>query len=437
MSLMRQGTGCERFEELSALAIVGRVSSEEFLELKTHLESCKACREEHESFSAILLDQLPLAHFEMTTSDSLQVASANTENMEAVGEFAGSSPSVAAKGLKSDSEPVSLTNVMRWLAGNAPSRYAHFAVLVLLFVAGALVFKVYTYSKQLRFQDAELRRLNREVPSPANISSVLPARGAPRETEVGQDGLKAARIREVETRFARLLARDEKLKRELEEASSAIASLRAEVESSRGEESALSARLNEAEQSLAKVGDELEKGRNLRIQDADTIRRQQERLQQAEQELAGVTSSVERDRQLLAADRDIRDLMGARNLRIIDVFDVDGKGRTRKPFGRVFFTEGKSLIFYAFDLGTGRPSVQSASYQAWGYEGSYNHAVRSLGIFYQDDRNANRWVLKFDDPSVLEEIDSVFVTVEPPGGSNKPTGTKLLAAYLKANINHP
>jgi len=46
-------------------------------------------------------------------------------------------------------------------------------------------------------------------------------------------------------------------------------------------------------------------------------------------------------------------------------------------------------------------------------------------------------VLKFDDPNVLAEIDSVFVTIEPPGGSKKPTGGRLLAAYVKANLNHP
>jgi hypothetical protein len=54
-----------------------------------------------------------------------------------------------------------------------------------------------------------------------------------------------------------------------------------------------------------------------------------------------------------------------------------------------------------------------------------------------DDQKQNRWVLKFDDPTILAEIDSVFVTVEPPGGSAKPTGHKLLYAYLKANPNHP
>ena len=42
--------------------------------------------------------------------------------------------------------------------------------------------------------------------------------------------------------------------------------------------------------------------------------------------------------------------MGARKLYIADVFDVDSGSRTRKPFGRVFYTQSKSLIFYAFDL---------------------------------------------------------------------------------------
>jgi len=129
--------------------------------------------------------------------------------------------------------------------------------------------------------------------------------------------------------------------------------------------------------------------------------------------------------------------MGARNLRIVDIFDVDGKGKTKKAFGRVFFTEGKSLIFYAFDLEKTKPSIIAASYQAWGYQGSVQNEVRNLGIFYQDDQKANRWVLKFDDPNVLAEIDSVFVTIEPAGGSKKPTGNRLLAAYMKANLNHP
>jgi len=129
--------------------------------------------------------------------------------------------------------------------------------------------------------------------------------------------------------------------------------------------------------------------------------------------------------------------MGARNLHVVDLVDVDSKGKDRRALGRVFYTQGKSLIFYAFDLGDRGTVKRNASFQAWGTGGSAQSAARSLGIFYVDDQKQNRWVLKFEDPSILAEIDSVFVTVEPPGGSAKPTGRGFLYAYLKAIANHP
>jgi seryl-tRNA synthetase len=61
------------------------------------------------------------------------------------------------------------------------------------------------------------------------------------------------------------------------------------------------------------------------------------------------TESAEQQ-ELLAHDRDIRELMGARDLYIAEVYDVARSGETQKPFGRVFYTKEKSLIFYAYDL---------------------------------------------------------------------------------------
>jgi hypothetical protein len=61
----------------------------------------------------------------------------------------------------------------------------------------------------------------------------------------------------------------------------------------------------------------------------------------------------------------------------------------------------------------------------------------SLGIFYQDSGAKKRWVLKFEDAQTLEHIDAVFVTVEPNGGSQKPSGKPLLFASLKIEPNHP
>jgi predicted RNase H-like nuclease (RuvC/YqgF family) len=56
-------------------------------------------------------------------------------------------------------------------------------------------------------------------------------------------------------------------------------------------------------------------------------------------------SLMERDRtideqqELLAHDRDIRELMGARDLYIAEVYDVARTGVTQKPFRRVFYTK--------------------------------------------------------------------------------------------------
>ena len=64
------------------------------------------------------------------------------------------------------------------------------------------------------------------------------------------------------------------------------------------------------------------------------------------------------------------------------------------------------------------------------------HAL-NLGIFYEDNAAKKRWVLKLDDPRTLAQIDAVFVTVEPHGGSEKPSGKPLLFAYLRVDPNHP
>ena len=148
-------------------------------------------------------------------------------------------------------------------------------------------------------------------------------------------------------------------------------------------------------------------------------------------------STVQQHERFLASDRDIRELMGARDLYIADVFDVDQNGKTQKPFGRAFYTRGKSLIFYAFDLDR-QPHLRNAStFQAWGRRGLSDKRPLNMGIFYLDNETNKRWVLKFDDPEALAQVDAVFVTIEPRGGSQKPSGKQLLFASLRSIPNHP
>lgn len=182
---------------------------------------------------------------------------------------------------------------------------------------------------------------------------------------------------------------------------------------------------------------------NLRLERDKTVTR----TASLEAKIAELTSAnQDQDRRLkdtdqyLSSDRDIRELMGARKLYIADVFDVDGSSRTQKPFGRVFYTQGKSLIFYAFDLDREPGVVNASTFQVWGQREApqgQQGSPMNLGILYMDNESKRRWVMRFDDPKKLAEIDAVFVTVEPRGGSHKPTNKPFLYALLRNEANHP
>jgi len=146
---------------------------------------------------------------------------------------------------------------------------------------------------------------------------------------------------------------------------------------------------------------------------------------------------IDQQQELLAHDRDIRDLMGARDLYVAEVYDVERTGETKKPYGRLFYTKGKSLIFYAYDLDQQAGVKNASTFQAWGRRGPDRQQALDLGVFYVDSSSKKRWVLRFDDPRVLAQIDAVFVTVEPNGGSHKPSNKPLLFAYLHIDPNHP
>jgi hypothetical protein len=215
-----------------------------------------------------------------------------------------------------------------------------------------------------------------------------------------------------ETQLSQLSLQRDQLSEQLQKARQAYDLVEAELASVRGER-------DKARLQLASV--------ETHINELSVLNQEQERR-------------LKDSEQYLSSDRDIRDLMSARNLYIADVFDVDGHSRTRKPFGRVFFTRGKSLLFYAFDLEQQSHLKSASTFQVWGQkETVQNETPRpvDLGILYLDSEANRRWSLHFDNPRTLSEIDAVFVTVEPNGGSLKPTGRPFLFATLQKEANHP
>jgi hypothetical protein len=99
--------------------------------------------------------------------------------------------------------------------------------------------------------------------------------------------------------------------------------------------------------------------------------------------------------------------MGARNLHILDVVDTDTRGKSRPAFGRIFFTEGKSLLFYAYDLNEAKLEKADYQYQVWAEKEGLSGQAEKLGIFYSDDKAQNRWVFKCDDQIAIRLIQKV------------------------------
>jgi hypothetical protein len=187
---------------------------------------------------------------------------------------------------------------------------------------------------------------------------------------------------------------------------------------------------------LSRESQEIDAVHAARASDAAALAGERAQLAQLTGRLRELEQMISRQQELLAIDKDIRDVLGARNLRIIDVRDDGTPGRQRGLPGRVFYTEGKQLIFYAYDLqNKGNPA--KVAFQAWGKGEGRSQPAVSLGVLYVDDVAQRRWMVKFEDPQVLAHIDQVFVTVEPPGGSARPTGKQLLFAAIPPQPNHP
>ena len=398
----------DRFRELASLAAIGELSPEEHEEFRRHKDTCPECREI------------------IAKTTSLATAA-----------FLAGSPNKEDEALRVERHRRLREGIAQHLPAVGPvsfvgrNRHVVAAGIAAAFLLGTGVGVVVGY----RALPARVIKTSLPVERPAEA----PVQRAP--VLAYDEGL---RLQAVVT----------DLQKRMEETHEDNVALRDKLALSDRHTTELETRLNELEKQSNTQGKELAQSRNdltaartelSQAKEAvSASQRKIDSLQFAladrEARLTEVSASVEREREMLSAGREIRDIMGARDLHIVDVIDRDGKGRARKAFGRAFYTQGKSLIFYAFDLPTKNTADGKFVYAAWGSNSNNlsSRTARSLGIFYNDDQTQHRWAMKFDDPKVLEEIDTVFVTLEPAGRPfATPTGKPLLEAYFGTPPNHP
>jgi hypothetical protein len=419
----------QKFKELAVLAQRGKISDIEQFELNNHLRVCRACQHVCDEYSLIRAVGMPF------------LAAAFDQDREAEEWDNRPAHDRLMARLRSLDDRASPRETAE--PGNAryffyPQKTAFRLGVAVLAACILVAIAASMYWMGVRTRVTAHQNLPVTI---SGVQEIAAAKDEKRELIAAQN----AQLLRVQSELAKTRRQIVRLQQTLQadESHSALVAMdhaktAEQLHAASAERDVLADKLRDAEQSYQLLQAQFT---NLRADHEKTLLHTtslQKRVDELEVSVRDQERRLKDDQQYLASDRDIRELMGARKLYIADVFDVDSGSRTRKPFGRVFYTQNKSLVFYAFDLDR-QPGVKTASaFQVWGQRDAeeQNHAT-NLGILYMDSDSNRRWVLKIDDPKQLGEIDAVFVTIEPRGGSQKPTGKPFLYALLRKEANHP
>ena len=419
------------FEELCALAAIGELSPAEFAELQQHLAGCDDCRELYADFRRIASDELgSVAVRDMRSQPSDEDTSALDEN-ELLKRFLAraqrerhATPSgeidFSKLPMKRQAFLSGVTRLLHWLQRPALS----YGTVGLLLCAVAAM-------SAYRLKEAQLS------PTLADLQSKLADWKNRAESASSKEQLTSQELQRSETERAALQkslleaqTRYSQLQIEQNRLASELAVARSQAQQQQQELQTASASVLEKSHQIAELQTRVQNA----VQRTDEQRRIAENLQ-AKLDWARENTRPATPESQGFSDIDAKDLFGARDLHIVDVYDVASNGKTRRSYGRVYYAEKKLLIFYAFDLQDKKRGA--AAFQAWGYRQPDEAKPESLGLFSMDDPSVNRWVLKVNNPRVLEHIDAVFVTAENAKGSLSPRGQRLMYANLAAPPNHP
>ena len=401
----------EQYEELCALAASGQASSDELADLRSHLEDCPSCRSAAYDFtqiSAQVLSQVAAKrlHCEIPSGMTQRfVARARSEGIEMSRE----------KSLSAPKPPRNTVSV------------AACAIVAVALVAGLLVVGK---QKSPRFMASP----QQSVASPIQTTTADSSTQSP----PNQDVRLRQELVSLRSEITSMEATIQKQRTQLDSIGQANSALTSRLASQEEDNANIRAEKAQLEIRLTGLEADLAKSKSDKSSNDAVVAVEEAELRELRNKLADEQAALDQQEALAARGSDVRDLVVARNLHIIDVHDRDGDGKNQRAFGRIFYTEGKSLIFYAYDLADPRKVDAKVSFYVWGERLGAEKPISSLGVFHNDDAKDGRWVLTFDDPGILAQINSVFVTVESSRKAVKePAGKRILFAFLGDRPNHP
>jgi predicted nucleic acid-binding Zn-ribbon protein len=438
----REQSDHKEFEQLGALAVTGDLDAEEFRRLGEHLYECDSCRAAYRDFQAIIDCGFPVLERRRRGWVMPHPRLKKRFTARAVQEGILIEQPKSRRWTRASILIPAAAAVLLVVGLGSYGWRLHRIVQEERGQTAARIVALSTQIAQLQARLAEIRK-----PLPAT-----PPKAAVAGREVEREKLDAQlgwwripespsnpqrQLEHLRAQHAAAVAARGDLEERLRMLSAELEQQSADAQTSRAEVERLHRSSQQAQSALSQAQRDVEALRKTASTDNVMMAQQRARIDELAATIRQQAETIDRDRVLLAAGKPIRDLMGARNLRIVDVEDHGTPGKVRPLAARIFYTKDKSLIFYAYDL-PNKGNVNQVAFQVWGKREGRSQAPRNLGLLYPDNSTQNRWALKFEDPDVLAQIDQVFVTVEPPGGSRQPTGKPLLAAaFLNEPSNHP
>jgi uncharacterized coiled-coil protein SlyX len=435
-----------RFDEMCALAVTGQLGGPQMHELNEHIAVCDSCRKYLESIAEVSLQTVSL----LVDKDVPEGRVAPPVGMRDrfLTRVAAEDPDSKQRANPHPS-PVLVRRLISLPLDQRPSESAHkekaskalLESFSLLLRSGAAlaacavvgVAGYYIGQRQPAHAPAQTAMLSRSS-SPVPQESI-PAGEQDRVGQLQQQKSELARkLAGLKDTLATTAADDASLHDQLVATKEKLARLTAQVEGNSQQSSTPQGEGDEVSTLQAQVGN-----LSQRLAESEVkLDFQKQTSNELSAKLEAATSDLQRERDLKSAKSEMGDLVAARNLHIVDVYDADGTGNRQRPFGRVFYIEGKSLVFYAYDLDDTRLHKANVVFHVWGGKAGAKQMTHSLGILNKDASGDSRWAMTFDDPHVLGQINSVFVTAEPDNKNyDEPRGKKILYAYFGSAPNHP
>ena len=430
----------DEFLELCAVSTSGQLSEEDQRRLQEHLVVCSSCREALQQYEAIIRHAIPAMAAD-ETPENLEAGTRWSEKRAESALFERIAREEGKPGIEQNG-PIQIhrqTSARRVLSPASAaawrSVWALYAAGILLFIA--LGFCAYEVGIRRGTNAANVAAPHSDTQSQISLEEKLSDASHEREVARAQVEQRDSLIADLRRQLQQQSAKMDQMKAAQEQSDAALRNADAGRQELIQQRTEAQQKFNAAQLSAQALQTKLDSIAEKPSQDAKQAATLDAKVNELTNLLHQRDAVVDQQQELLAHDRDIRELIGARDLYVAEVYDVARNGATQKPYGRVFYTKGKSLIFYAYDLDQQTIAKNASTFQVWGRRGPDREQAFPLGIFYEDNAAKKRWVLKLDDPKLLAQIDAVFVTIEPNGGSRKPSGKPLLFAYLRVDPNHP